>query len=160
MMRLTLWHTPQYFQFFVRSPGVGARGVPSDDLDSNGFSASRGEVIIRTLSEYSEVPITVEYDADGLTSRELENWDHIVECSIDADQGKLVFEGCASAKPFGELVVPPGRYRIRIHFGGQLSGKRDGSTEDFYLLQIWPSEDSSVKVLKGELSWPRPKQPR
>lgn len=161
MLRLTFWHEPEGFHFFVRDPTVRIRTdrARSDERLSRGFAVQDSEISIRTLSEFSELPITVEYSHDGCEAADFDRWDHVVECSLESKSGKFVLEGTTAPQPFGELEVPSGRYRVRIHFGGQLTGKQDGSTEDFYLLQIWPSEDTSVKVLKGELLWPRPKQP-
>lgn len=161
MLRITFWHTPNYFQFYLRDSETRhhASLMASDEVESNGIAVRQGEISIRTLSEYSEVPIAVEYDNVELESADTNKWDHVVECSIEARSGKLVLEGCTAASPFGEVDLPSGEYRVRIYFGGQLTGKRDGSTEDCYLLQIWPSSEKSIKVLKGDRPWPRPKQP-
>ena|SRR6185312_6024393 len=161
MLRLTFSHAPNYFQFYLRDPGVRERAgaAQAAALTRDGFSADGSEIAIRTLSEYSDVAIMVEYDSAGFGPPELSKWDHVVECAIEAKHGKLVLEGCTDAAPFGEIDLPAGRYRVRIYFGGQFSGEIDGSTEDFYLLQIWPSEDLAVRVLHGATPWPRPQQP-
>lgn len=161
MLRLTCSHAPNYFQFYLRDPGVRERAgaAQAAALTRDGFSADGSEIAIRTLSEYSEVPITLEYDSAGFGAADVAKWDQIVECAIDAKHGKLVLEGCTDATPFGEIDLPKGSYRVRIHFGGQLSGDIDGSSQDFYLLQIWPSEDRAIRVVHGSTPWPRPRQP-
>jgi hypothetical protein len=61
MLRVTFWHAPQYFQFYFRDPEAHyhASLEVAKELESMGVAILPGAVLIRTLSEYSEVPITV-----------------------------------------------------------------------------------------------------
>jgi hypothetical protein len=165
MLRVTLWHEPEGFQFYVSDPGdreLRSSTKKSVEMRDSGFSAERFRIAIRTISEFSRIPIVVEYAVDGFTDEIGSEWDHVVECVLETKNRKLVFEGSTDLEPFGVLEVPNGIYRVRIHFGGQMSGQVDGSSADFYLIQIWPddaSTDVSTRILKGELLWPRPAQP-
>lgn len=161
MLRVTLWHAPEGFQFFLRDPDEHelrhSSEVVVDEMRAKGFSARRGGVAVRTISEFSMVPIQVEYDVDGFPEEPTSGWDHVIECSLQTSSGKFVFEGCTDPEPFGVLDLPKGIHRVRIHFGGQQSGKADGSSEDFYLFRVWPGR-GATKILKGDESWPRPMQ--
>jgi hypothetical protein len=157
MLRTTLWHEPGEFQCYVRDPAarrVFGRDVV-DDMRSKGIAVRPGFIAIRLLSEFSNIPITVEYDADGLESADFERWDHVVECALATASARIVFEGCGDPEPFGVLEVPAGSYRVRIHFGGQRKVLDDGATEDFYLIQIWPGVNAEFSVLKGPELWLR-----
>ncbi|MEO6687856.1 MAG: hypothetical protein ABIS07_03300 [Dokdonella sp.] len=157
MLRTTLWHEPGEFQCYVRDPGArraSGRDVV-EDMRSKGIAVRPGFIAIRLLSEFSNIPITVEYDARGLADSDFERWDHVVECALETDSARLVFEGCGDAEPFGVLEVPSGAYRVRIHYGGQRKVLDDGATEDFYLIQVWPGASTEFSVLKGPDHWPR-----
>lgn len=162
MLRVTLWYEPESFQFFFRDPDEGELHYSSqavmNEIRTQGFSTKHGGVAVRTISEFSTIAITVEYDVDGFSEEPANEWDHVVECSLDTASGRFVFEGCTDPEPFGVLDVPKGSYRVRIHFGGQQSGKSDGSSEDFYLFRIWPGERSVTRILKGDETWSRPEQ--
>lgn len=162
MLRVTLWHEPGGFQFFLRDPNEKELRRSSEavvnEMRAKAFSARRGGVAVRTISEFSSIAVKVEYDAGGFDDEALDGWDHVVECALETTSGKFVFEGCTDPEPFGMLDVPKGMYRVRIHFGGQQSGKVDGSSEDFYLIRIWPGRDGATRFLKGKEMWPRPEQ--
>lgn len=161
MLRVTLWHEPEGFHFYLRDPTEKELRRPSimvtQERQTKGFVATHRGVAIRTISEFSAVAIHVEYDVDGFENGSMDEWDHVVECSLETS-GRFAFEGCTDPEPFGVLDVPEGAYRVRIHFGGQQSGKVDGSSEDFYLIRIWPGKAGVTTILKGDAIWPRPEQ--
>lgn len=137
---ITFHHEPSYFQFYVRDYGcaVDVDADFSDELIDHGFAVRSRLVAIGTVSDFSEIPVTVvvslgDLGADGSTS-----WDRLAECSVECGSGSLVLEGCTGGE-FGRIDLEPGRYRLRIHWGGQGTVKPDGQSEDYYLLQLWPS---------------------
>jgi hypothetical protein len=79
---------------------------------------------------------------------ELDKYDHIVEASIFITSGILQIIPCVSSDDAElELKLPIGEYCIRINSGNLASVVGDEG-EDFYVVQIWPSEKRKRNVLK------------
>jgi hypothetical protein len=159
MLRVTLWHEPQYFQFFVQDPAADGSDVfdprTTNLIESQRFVCGDGMLIVRVISEYTRIPITVEFDRDVPPAIDLDQWDRVIECSLDIRSSEIVFAGCPDGPVhgrFGALAVHPGRYRLRVCYGGQNTVQSDGETGDHYLIQIWPSKEATSKVLKGASS--------
>jgi len=161
MFKLNLLHRPEYFGFYIEDDGPSNHWSDETGKESNkkGFATIENGVLIRVLSEFSKIPIDIEYNATELAISQPSRWDRIVECSIKVRREKILFTSATDARPMGAIDVEKGRFRIRIYWGGQQSGKDDGSTADFYLVQIWPSDDLSTAIVKGPEVWPRPEQP-
>lgn len=154
MLRMTLWHEPNHFQFYIqdRYKGAGINRRLGEELLSRDFAVGKGIVLVAVKSEFAQIPIAVEFDQNPLEILNFEDWDKIVECSIDVVSGELVFVGCASdpvRESFGLLEVSPGVYRLRIFFGGQDSVGSSGAATDHYLVQVWPSTDVVETVVKS-----------
>lgn len=149
MLKTTLWHEPEGFGFFVSDPefrdSIDARA--SDEAWKNRFAVRRGFVKICVISEFTEIPITVEFDKTGPDPISEAAWDRIVECSIETKSNAIAFQS-AVGDEFGRLEVPSGRYRLRICYGGQGTAQDTGESADSYLIQVWPSDDQSIRVVK------------
>lgn len=155
MIKITFWHEPGYFQFYIQDPIADGNDLCSSkiskEMQRQRFGCGVGIVCVHVISEYSEIPITVQYDGDELELEDFSNWDRIIECPLTTQSKKIVFAGCPDGPRygcFGTLEIPPGSYRLRIYYGGQNTQQMDGETEDFYLVQIWPSNESDIKILK------------
>jgi len=144
MLQVTLWHEPSYFQFYIR----GSNSDPeldssvAADLQRSALAVREGLVVVGVKSEYTKVPITVEFDRDGFGPADLSRWDSVLECALVTRTGGIVFESC-TGEPFGNLDVESGEYRLRVHYGGQAEVRDDGATGDFYLVQVWPTKAES-----------------
>lgn len=149
MLRATLWHEPAYFAFHVRdrSHREVLGSTVASELQERKIAAREGVVAVSVKSEYTEVPITVEFDRDAPNRIRPESWDRIVECPLRVRGTAISFESCVGDE-FGRLEVPSDHYRLRVCYGGQGVVHPDGETEDFYLVQIWPSNDTTIVVLK------------
>jgi hypothetical protein len=79
---------------------------------------------------------------------ELDKYDRIVEASISITSGILQIIPCVSSDEAElELKLPIGEYCVRINSGDLASVVGDNG-DDFYLVQIWPSEKCDRRVLK------------
>ncbi|MGJ8663453.1 MAG: hypothetical protein ACSHWU_07375 [Marinicella sp.] len=143
-------HTPQYFQFYLQDLANYERNFSLSDEDlKRRYCYAEGVVTILVLSEFSEIPIELEYlnTPPPLNSK---GWDRIVECPLHSKSGSIGLVGCVEIPKndwFGKIEAPPGDYVVRIHYGGQDSMQADGSSKDFYLLQVWPGSTSSSEVV-------------
>jgi hypothetical protein len=138
--QVTLWHEPSHFQFYIRG------SIPTPELDSSitadlqrsALAVREGIVVVGVRSEYTLVPITVEFSREGFGPSDPSRWDRVHECALVTPKGGIVFESC-TGEPFGHLDVDAGEYRLRVHYGGQAKVRDNGETEDFYLIQVWPT---------------------
>jgi len=160
MQTLEVLHQPEYFGFYIEDdgqPNHWSDSAGEEDVKS-GFCVIRHGVSVRVLSEFSKIPIRIEYDESEIPVGNEKLWDHIVECSFEVRGTQIRLTTATSKTPIAIIPARRGGYRVRIHWGGQLTGKDDGETEDFYLLQFWPSAEKATVFLKGEQRWPRPEQ--
>jgi hypothetical protein len=149
MLKVTLWHEPEYFGFYVRDPmsEISLDASESERVRIDRFASAQGIVTVGVVSEYSTIPITIEFDRNQPEIDESDAWDRIVECGLQIEGNEMVFEG-STGTTFGKLDVWPGTYRLRIYFGGQRSRTTDGESKDFYLIQVWPSPELCSMVLR------------
>ena len=149
MLRVTLWHEPEDFAFYIQDPECPSRlGSVGKELRRDRFATGAGVVVVGVKSEYTAIPITVEFDKFGAEKKEEGTWDRIVECALTVSGRAIAFEA-SSGEEFGRLEVDPGTYRLRIYFGGQQPERDDGESEDFYLIQCWPSGETESRILKS-----------
>lgn len=150
MNKKTFIHIPCYFQFYIHDPAsgveIGASGA--DEIEANKFVVREGLVGVGVSSDYDRIPITVEYRENGFQFPDVEIWDRIVECAVTTRSGKIELIGCVASEGFGVIELPPGQYRLRIHYGGQDKVDSEGNSADYYLIEMWPSDDPSVVVIK------------
>ena len=152
MFKLTMYHTPSYFQFYICSPEASSEFLLNNEtqkyIEKNKFANSTDFISVSVNSEYSEIPIKVEFDNEFIEIEDPREWDNIVECTINARIGKIQFLGCGDNFPFGELNVKNGLYRVRINYGNQNYVSESGETNDYYLIQIWPDNNQEVVIIK------------
>jgi hypothetical protein len=71
-------------------------------------------------------------------------FDHIVEGGVKVESGQFDVLDCPNSKVQFEIKVKPGTYRIRIYSSNLDSVEGD----DYYKIEIWPSDNLQRKVLK------------
>lgn len=144
-----------YFQFYLQDET--ASGIDGDSWSAEAtdrmLAVSPGALAVGTVRNV-DVPVTVEV-LQSEPPKDLENWDHVTECSLVITSGKLVVAGCTDYFPDADRVkIAPGTYHVRISGGGFASvAKHWESGEDKYRVQLWPGSDIEPRVLKQ-----RPKQ--
>lgn len=150
MIKVTLWHTPTYFQFWVLggldSPSLGAFQLA--ELERSKFFSLRNLLVVSVVSEFSEIPIQVEFDRFGPDPIVDARWDRIIECPLEVNAGCIEFQSCVG-EVFGRLEVQSGSYRLRVCYGGQATFQLSGESQDFYLIQIWPSAFIESHIFKA-----------
>ncbi|UXI70444.1 hypothetical protein [Tahibacter amnicola] len=151
MLRITFWHIPNYFQFYIQDPGTEAAvgSAAAEELVKDRFVVLKGLVGVGVTSDYDRIPITVEYDSEQCALSDLSEWDRVVECSISTQSGRLELIGCTASDAFGVIELPSGDYRLRLHFGGQDETDSEGNAADYYLVQVWPKALESTVILKS-----------
>lgn len=139
-----------YHQFYILD-----RDSPAD-TDSNTFWTEESNqdrlaigtnILGVTTGCYGNVRSSIKLlEAEPLP--ELDKYDHIVETSLSITSGILQIIPCVSSDEAElELKLPIGEYAIRIN-SGDLASVIGDEGEDFYVVQIWPSEKRGRRVLK------------
>lgn len=139
-----------YFQFYLQDEIADGNLGDSWDQDAVDrlFALAPGTIGVGTVRNM-DVPVIVEVH-DNQPNDNFENWDHIIECSIKVQSGKVVIAGCTDYFPdAARISVDPGCYRARIYFGQLDSLSEDGlDGDDNYRIVLWQSPAAGPLVLK------------
>ena len=118
----------------------------SDEELENMAAVSERTVILCPVRAMT-VPVCIEIHA-AEPSEDLENWDHIVECSINSLTGRMSVYGCTSAVK-AWLTVKPGCYQIKMLYAGlDTLSNYDLDGDDHYKIVLWPGPSRSLQVVK------------
>jgi hypothetical protein len=104
-----------YYQFYLQDEQ--ADGDLSDSWTEQAttdlFALTLGTIGIGTVSN-SDVPATVEVH-NSEPEHDFDEWDRIIECSIDVPSGRIVVAGCTDYFPdAARISVEPGVYQARV----------------------------------------------
>jgi hypothetical protein len=139
-----------YFQFYPQDES--AEGDLSDSWTDEAtdrlLAVAPGTVGVGTVRNM-EVPVRVDV-LEGEPPLDAEEWDHMTECSIQIDSGRLVVAGCTDYFPEATRIpLAPGTYAVRVSYGGLASLSADGlDGDDHYRVQLWPGGATAARVLK------------
>jgi len=139
-----------YFQFYLQDEEV--EGDLSDAWTEEAFNnllaVVPGTIGVGTVRNMN-VPVTVEI-LESEPLEELDKWDHVNECDIEINSGRLVIAGCTDYFHEAERIeVEPGSYRARIYYGDLDALSEDGlDGDDHYRIVLWKSEPKGVRVVK------------
>lgn len=132
------------------SPG----GTPPSLAASNGLvgANSNGAVVLTGINT-GYVNVTVELLDTAPGSVDLDDWDEVVEVSVDSEDGELIAHGMAEDPPpeFPELAhAGPGLYRLRVHARGRDTAAHSYAEEpvEDYKIRVWPAPEAPETVYK------------
>lgn len=157
--RWVLTVATDYSQILVGDSAYQERVAPAEFWGKEAFERGLavdqpGLLGISTVRQFGDVPVVVERFA-GPPPLDPDAWDRIIEASLALPSGRLLLDeplsyqgGETEPRPDGHasphVDVPPGLYRLRIHYGGQ-----ETLYEDHYWLALWPQEPyAPPRVLK------------
>lgn len=139
-----------YFQFYLEDENVqtDTSVIWTEQAFQDFMAVAPGFVAINTVRNM-DVPVEIEV-VDSELSENLEQWNHVTECSLDIPSGRLRIMGCTYGdSEFEHIHLTPGNYRVRIYYGGldTVSGySLDGN--DHYRLVMWEGEYLPPRVIK------------
>lgn len=139
-----------YFQFYLQDESaegnLGERWT--EEAVARLLAVAPGAVGVGTVRNMN-VPVTVEV-LDAEPDSDLESWDHVTECSLEAPTGRIVIAGCTDYFPdAARIEVKPGTHRLRISYGSLQSLSEDGlDGDDRYRVQLWQAPEIEPRVLK------------
>ena len=138
-----------HHQFYIEdAQAPGDTGDPSfwtREASEDALATIQGTLGIGTGS-YATVQVTTEIH-DTEPPVQLDDWDHVTEAGLEITSGVLQVIGCLEDAG-EEFTVAPGSYRVRCCHANLAGSAEFGEGEDWYLVQVWPSEDGSRQVLK------------
>jgi hypothetical protein len=141
-----------YHQFYLGDEGAGTEAPvdwTNEDVDRHMKTAESVVVVCPVVEDTVPVEIEVHeneppYDAD--------EWDHIVESSLQLPSGRLVIEEWPN-RAVARFAVTSGCYRVRAFFGNLRSALSDEEpSQDFYKVVLWPAPFADLHVVK-QLDW-------
>jgi hypothetical protein len=138
-----------YFQFYIWDAGVDP-SAPIDYTDAdlrNRIKVAPNVVVIQPIRN-----MTVPVELDVCSSDpgvELQDWDHVAECSLELPTGMLQVHECTGGAIL-DISVAPGVYRLRAHFGGLDMLSEDGlEGDDHYKIVLWKEQTPTpLRILK------------
>lgn len=74
-------------------------------------------------------------------------YDHVVEGGVSINSGILQVLNCPDSNLELEIPIPPNTYRVRI-YSSNFKSVIDDDGDDYYKMEIWPSDDMKRRVLK------------
>ena len=139
-----------YRQFYIQdSDPLGASDDPefwTEEAHRRLLAVGRGILAVGTGS-YDFVRVRVERHASAPRA-ELAPWDHVTDAGLDIRTGLLLVFGCLSDQGLF-FRVEPTHYRVRCsHANLVASTDSTGDAGDWYLVQFWPSPQTTLHVLK------------
>lgn len=118
----------------------------SDSAQDNRLAVGSRLLGISTES-YGRIQATITVRKNRPEVQDLAKFDHVVEAGLTIESGVIQIADCPNFAIRMEIGVPPGRYRARVS-SANLEGVEEDDGEDYYIIDIWPDNDSGVKVLK------------
>jgi hypothetical protein len=148
--RYQLQFFTEYYQFYIRDKHTKA------STDSDGFwtaKASEDKMAVEdgllgiSVAKYAEIRVQVNLHTQVPAFDLDENYDHIVEAAINISTGIIQIANCTSNEIELELNVAPGIYTVRTSSGNLKTVKGDEG-DDYYVIDIYPSDKKERTVLK------------
>jgi hypothetical protein len=98
------------------------------------------------------VPVTIDV-MDHEPIAEAYRFDHIVECSVAFNSGRVVVAGWTDDFQEAPRVhVAPGVYRVRVNYAGLNTISPNGlEGNDQYQVQLWPATEGPITILKSRV---------
>lgn len=138
-----------YHQFYLVDKG--SENDTAGDFWSKAAEADRlavnNQLIGVSTASYGRIQANVKVAPKEPIIQDLSKFDHAAEAGITIGSGVIEIADCPNAAVIKEIKVSPGNYRFRI-YSANLIGVIDDDGADSYMIEVWPSEDSSIKVLK------------
>ena len=139
-----------YHQFYLQDePADGNLGDAwTEDASNRLLAVATGVIGVGTVRNM-DVPVTIEIlDKEPLL--DLARFDHVVECSLSVNSGRIVVAGCTDYFPDAARIdVRAGTYRVRVKYANLNSLSPDGlDGNDSYHLELWLAPSTEVSVLK------------
>ncbi|MFC5769990.1 hypothetical protein [Thauera sinica] len=137
------------FQFHIQDVSADADQLGwSDEALARQLAVAPGVVGVGTvLNDMVAVSLDLVDESPPLS---LDCWDHVVECSMSVQSGRILAAGWLGDSPDAtHIEVKPDTYRVRVSYSVLDPSSETGLKEKGrYLLQLWPAPADATIVLK------------
>ena len=155
MQKKNLRFYTEYNQFYIEdknnSGNTGSPNFWTDKTVSERLAIEDGIIGVGTQS-YGNIRGEIELLEKPAIKIDYNKYDHIVEAGINIRSGELQVLNCTSSDLQATLKLNPGTYRVRIYSSNLASVKETDlahdTDNDYYRIEVWPSDDMEIKVLK------------
>jgi len=146
----------QYNQFYVEDVNGKKKNTDSSNFwNEKAFderlALENGVLGIGTQS-YGNIKGDIEILEKPNSDINYSNYDHIVEGGLIISSGKLAILDCPNNEVELSLDIKPGKYKVRVYSSNLETVKEtdlvNSTDNDYYHIEIWPSENMEQKVLK------------
>src|SRR5882724_1443101 len=125
--------------------------IESGDWTTEGgrdlLAVGQGSIFVGTIDN-SFVNVQVEV-RDVEPVDDLEEWDHVTECSIEVRSGRLAIGGITdSLDRAARINLNPGVYRTRIHYSGREHDWTVPYVLERFRILLWRGQEIAPRVLK------------
>jgi hypothetical protein len=139
----------EYYQFYIADKESKAT-TDSDNFwtrqaDADKMAVEAGLLGI-SVGKYGEIDVEVNV-FESQTNRNFDEFEHIVEASIEIPSGVLLVKDCTGFEVQLALQLAPQTYAVRC-YSAKLSSIQGDEGDDFYVIEIWAADKIERKVLK------------
>lgn len=142
-----------HFQFYLEAEGVDPDFERLWDKTSiaEGLAASYGVIAVGTARYGGDTHVVLEV-LDARPAGPLDEWDKVMECSIEVLSGSVVLS-TPEMGIFEETRTPvsPGVHQALVYYGNQHLVPRNGADiegDDHYRIALWPGEITMPRTVK------------
>jgi hypothetical protein len=140
-----------YFQFYLQDETADGNLSESwtEAATDRMLAVAPGTLGIGTVRNMI-VPVNVEV-RDSAPEESLDEWDQVIECSMEVHSGRIVIAGCTDYFPAAaRIAVTPGQYRARVYYGNMDTLSENGlAGDDRYSVVLWPAMFTEPVILKS-----------
>jgi hypothetical protein len=140
----------EYYQFYLSDKDSKSQ-TDSDNFWTPQASADRMAVETGLLGisvgKYAEIDVEINILETQNNERDFDEFEHIVEASIDVPSGVLLVKDCTGFEVQLALQLAPQTYAVRC-YSAKLSSIENDVGDDFYVIEIWASDKIGRKVLR------------
>lgn len=140
----------EHFQFYVQDKDTdNLLSIYWDELCRQDLFAPGDEIIGVATVRNMDVPVSLAFLDKKPKDESLDEWDHVVESSIEIKSGKLLLTGPTSDETDSLTVqIDPGLYGLRAYYGMLDEVDSEGfEGEDFYRIVLWKTKEPLETVV-------------
>lgn len=138
-----------HFQFHLQDEYCEASldDAWTEDATDQMLAVADGIIGVGTARN-AEVPVMLCIE-DRAPLPDYDEWDHVMECSLNIPSGILVILGCLEDfEKAARVDVTPGWHRVRVLYGGLDTVSEDGAEgDDHYAVVMWPSPPNQTRAM-------------
>ena len=152
MNRRQLTVPADHFQFYMEDERSSAdtSTIWDNQRSSDRLATGPGLIAVGTARYGGWVRVEFEL-RDTPPVETLDQWDHVVGCSVQLPTGRILFRApVVSGMEQEPIEIAPGSYQARVCYAGldTVSDEEAETGDDYYRIVLWPGVGIETTVLK------------